>query len=61
MKEIKVDNKKPNLSRMVGVTILGIGYLGSKAEEEGVIIATQEADLYIYLKDGKLEVKLQDA
>ena len=61
MKEIKVDNKKPNLSRLVGSTILGIGYLGTKPEEEGVIIATQEADLYVFLKDGKLEVKLQDA
>ncbi len=61
MKEIKVDNNKPNLSRLVGVSILGIGYLGTKPTEEGVIIATPEADLYIYLKDGKLEVKLQDA
>ncbi len=61
MKEIKVENKKPNLSRLVGVTILGIGYLGTTPTDEGVIVATQEADLYIYLKDGKLEVKLQDA
>ena len=61
MTEIKVDKNKPNLSRMVGVTILGIGYLGTKPEAEGIIIATQEADLYVYIKDGKLEVKLQDA